>query len=171
MKDNDIAKSNLKNERFDTDIANLYRKYHTSIYSNYLYFSFENKITKQRLVFNTDHHWYKHYIGEKLIDHCPLYFATRQFCRQSRQGTSHFWWHQIIPEGKKQREVVCLRKEHGIANGVTLSHQTNGHLIILGLGTAPKDNELQAKYELVLPKIITLFTEASHVCFSQFNNI
>ncbi len=166
----DVIQTNLKNSQFDKNLKLLSQRYLKKVYSSYMLFSFENLQTKERLVFNTDPCWYQTFIDKKLIDDCPLYAATSYANKQSSQGTSFYLWNQIIPEGVKQKRVVGLRKEHDIGNGLSFSRQTKQYQIILALATNTKDHELESKYKEVWPTIITLFTQASNLCFSRFNH-
>ncbi len=170
----DVIQTNLKNTQFDKNLSQLSQKYLKSVYSSYMLFSFENLQTKERLVFNTDPRWYQTFIDKKLIDDCPLYAATTYGNKHSSQGTSFYLWNHIIPEGAKQKRVVGLRKEHDIGNGLSFSRQTKQYQIILALGASIKDHELESKYKDVWPTIITLFTQASNLCFkhsNQFSNV
>jgi hypothetical protein len=169
--DEDLINTNLKDNEFDSRFAKLRHKYLHRVYSNYLYFSIENTKTKQRLAFNTNPTWYQNYIDLKLIDHCPLYAATSHICKSSRQGTSFFLWNQIIPEDRSQRNVVGLRGEHNIANGLSFSMKVRDYLLILGLGADLKDHELEMKYKNIMPSIYALFCEAQFICFSEFKRV
>ncbi len=157
--------------QFNLNLTELSQKYLPPLRANYMYFAFENRDTKKRIIFNTHPKWYQSYVGASLIDHCPLYAAVHHLCDKSERGSAHFLWKHAIAQNKKQREVVGLRAEHGIANGLTFSRLTKNFQITLGLATDPKDHEFEAKYQFLLPTIITLYTEASFICMNQFQTL
>lgn len=171
LSEDDLIRKNIKNDEFDKKLSELREKYLSQIYSNYMFFSLENKETRERLVYSTNLDWQSNYIDHKMIDNCPLYAATVLSPRNYRLDRSFFLWNQIIPEGKMQRDVIGVRAEHGIANGLSITKKIGNYQAMLGLASDPKDHELERNYTLVLPKIITLFAAASSLCFSKQGSI
>lgn len=159
LHEEDRIKKNLHDAHFEQKIFELSCKYLKHLHSNYLFCSFENKLLKERVVSNTNSLWHKNFIESKLIDHCPLYATNIASSKRLVTGRDFFLWNQVVPEGKKQKEVVGMRREHGIANGVSITQYTSHYQLIMGVGTAPEDHELERKCTLLMPKIITLFAE------------
>ncbi|MGD9591713.1 MAG: hypothetical protein AB7V32_04240 [Candidatus Berkiella sp.] len=155
-----IIKDHLS-ANFDKKLLALSARYLQLIYANHMFFSIENRVTKERLGFSTRTDWQQYYIGKKLIDHCPLYAATVYYPMKYKQDSFFFLWNKIIPDGKKQKEIVYLRKEVGIANGISLTKRFGNYQAMLGIGTEPNEHELERKYISLMPTIITLFAQAS----------
>ena len=161
LNEEDLIQKNIQSEIFERKLKKLSKRYLKKISCNHMFFSIENRITKERLEFSTRPDWQKYYIGEKLIDNCPLYATTVMYPRRSNQESFFFLWNKVVPEGRKQRQVVELRKEAGIANGISLTKQIGIYQAMLGIGTDPKNNELERNYDIFMPTIISLLVEAS----------
>lgn len=167
LREEDLIKKNLQNVHLEQKVLKWGHKYLKHLYANYLFCSFENKHSKERLVSNTHPLWHKNFIDSKLIDHCPLYATSVSSAKRLAMGRDLFLWNQIIPEGKEQKEVVAMRKEHGIANGISMTEYTKDYQLIVGVATDPCDHELEKKWMLLMPKIITLFAEIRNYCFQE----
>ncbi len=161
LDENDLIINNRKCEIFQNSMIELSDKYLKQIYANHMFFSIENRVSKERLEFSTNPEWQQYYIGKGLINHCPLYAATIIYPEKYQQDSFFFLWSKITPDGNKQREIVGLRNEVGIANGISLTRRFSCYQAMLGLGTEPKEFELERKYISLMPTIITLLTQAS----------
>lgn len=170
LHENDLIKKNLRNADFEKKILDLSHKYLKQLHCHYLFFSFEDRFYKQRFVATTHLSWHKLFIESKRIDHCPFYTAGIVFSRQSKEGRTLFLWKQIKPKTVKQKKIIDFRKTHGIANGISVTQAIAHYHFILELATFSNDNTLEKKCSLLMPKIITLFTEARFLCVNDIEH-
>ncbi|MCS5712858.1 hypothetical protein [Candidatus Berkiella aquae] len=150
-------------EDFDREMIALKERYLSKIYCNYMFFCIEDSQTGKRRAYSSNPDWQRSFIDYNLINKCALYAATVNFPKESGIDKFMFLWKQIPNQGKAQKEVAGIRAEHGIGNGLSITKVMGGKQFMLGLGTDPKDHELEHKYQIALPTIMTMFKEACYL--------
>lgn len=125
-----------------SDIANnsassIYETLTKSIGCTYILYIYENLNTKEKYIYSSNWEWQRLLIGKQLIHHCPYFLAGFKFLEQNKNkpfASIILPWYLAQPTDKKQKEVVGLRGEFNIANGISYGAKGHGIREILGIG-------------------------------------
>lgn len=121
------------------DAANIYSSLEKSIGCTYLIYMYENLYTNEKFVYSTNWDWQDLLIGEKLINHCPIFLTAFNYLEKRDTGHIFVPWYLCPSSTKEERNVCGLRSEFNIANGFGYGAKGNGIRETLAFGGDNKD--------------------------------
>jgi hypothetical protein len=99
------------------DAAVTYRDIEKSIGCTYLIYMYENLLANEKFVYSSNWDWQDLLIGEKLINHCPIFLTAFKYLENKKNGHIFVPWHFSPPATQKERNVCGIRGEFNISNG------------------------------------------------------
>jgi len=121
------------------DSANIFHNLEKTIGCTYLIYMYENLATNEKFVYSSNWNWQDLLIGEKLINHCPIFLAAFNYLENRSHGHIFVPWHLSPPSNKDERNVCGIRSEFNIANGFGYGAKGNGVRESLAFGGDSKD--------------------------------
>lgn len=119
----------VKNHHFNQSAESLFLDIFASLQKlidcTYLFYMFENKNISKRITFSNNQEWQSIYVNDNLIIHCPLLYVGRQQINTSKSKSTILRWNDVVPESRHQRNVMGVRSEFNIANGISFAKEFN----------------------------------------------
>jgi hypothetical protein len=134
------------------DAGNIYNKLKEMIGCTYLIYMHENLKTNEKFVYSSSWNWQDLLIGEKLINHCPIFLAAFNYLEKRDKGSIFLPWHMSPPANREQRNVCGIRSEFNIAHGFGYGAKGNGIRESLAFGGDAKDSSFY-KHFIEKPEI------------------
>lgn len=97
--------------------ATIYNHLEKNIGCTYLIYMYENLLTNEKFVYSSNWDWQDLLIGEKLINHCPIFLTAFNYLEKRTKGHIFVPWNLSPPSNSKERNVCGIRSEFNIANG------------------------------------------------------
>lgn len=105
----------------------------------YLIYMYENLVTNQKFVYSSNWDWQNLLIGNKLINHCPIFLTAFNYLEKRSKGHIFVPWHLSPPSTRKERNVCGIRSEFNIAHGFGYGAKGNSTRETLAFGGDTKD--------------------------------
>jgi len=105
----------------------------------YLIYMYENLLTNEKFVYSSNWNWQDLLIGEKLINHCPIFLTAFNYLEKRNNAHMFIPWYLSPPTTKEERNVCGLRSEFNISNGFGYGAKINGIRETLAFGGDVKD--------------------------------
>lgn len=128
------------------DAANVYYNLEKSIGCTYLIYMYENLLTNEKFVYSSNWNWQDLLIGEKLINHCPIFLTAFNYLEKRNKGHIFVPWHLSPPTTKEERNVCGIRSEFNISNGFGYGAKGNGVRETLAFGGEAKDSSFYKNF-------------------------
>lgn len=122
------------------DAANIFHNIEKTIGCTYLIYMYENLLTNEKFVYSSNWDWQYLLIGEKLINHCPIFLTAFNYLEKRTSGHIFVPWHLSPPSTKEERNVCGIRSEFNIANGFGYGAKGHGARETLAFGGDSKDS-------------------------------
>ena len=153
------------------DAANIYQHLEKTIGCTYLIYMHENLLTNEKFVYSSNWEWQNLLIGEKLINHCPVFLTAFNYLEKRVKGHIFVPWYLSPPTTKKERNVCGVRSEFNIANGFGYGAKGNGIRETLAFGGDSKDSSFYKNF-IAYPNIFhdTLCKMRLSVLFKNHDN-
>lgn len=119
--------------------ASVFNELARKIGCTYLIYMYENLRSNEKFVYSSNWDWQDLLIGEKLINHCPIFLTAFNYLEKRKYGRIFVPWHLSPPRSKEERNVCGLRSEFNIANGFGYGAKGNNIRESLAFGGDPKD--------------------------------
>jgi len=154
-----------------TEAANIFQKLNKNIGCTYLIYMYENLLRNEKYVYSSNWEWQNLLIGNRLINHCPIFLTAFKYLENKKSGHIFIPWHQSPPSNKNEREVCGIRSEFNIANGFGYAAKGYGIRESLAFGGDIKDNSFYKNF-ITNPNIFyTILQEMHLIILMQNNNI
>ncbi len=134
------------------DAAGIFHTAEKQIGCTYLLYMYENLITNEKFVYSSNWDWQDLLIGEKLINHCPIFLTAFNYLEKRNSGRIFVPWHLSPPSTREERNVCGIRSEFNIANGFGYGAKGNGIRESLAFGGDAKDSTFHQNF-IVNPNI------------------
>lgn len=121
------------------DAADIFYNLSKTIGCTYLLYMYENLLTNEKFVYSSNWNWQDLLIGEKLINHCPIFLTAFHYLERRSKGRIFVPWYMSPPSSSKERNVCGIRSEFNIANGFGYGAKGNGVRESLAFGGETKD--------------------------------
>lgn len=126
----------MKNFNFELDninntFFNLYNEIENSFECTYLFYKFE--LNNYKFIFSSNMEWINLYVNQSLINQCPLFRVGAQKIQSSKTKNVMLRWNDVKPISKDERNIVGLRNEFNICNGISLGREIGFSSDCLGL--------------------------------------
>lgn len=121
------------------DAAAIFHGLEKNIGCTYLIYMYENLLTNEKFVYSSNWDWQDLLIGEKLINHCPIFLTAFKSLEKRMKGHIFIPWHLSPPSTKNERNVCGIRSEFNIANGFGYAAKGNAVRESLAFGGDVKD--------------------------------
>lgn len=105
----------------------------------YLIYMHENLYTNEKFVYSSNWEWQNLLIGQKLINHCPIFLTAFKYLENKTTGHFFIPWHLSPGSNKNERNVCGLRSEFNIANG--FGYAAKGHAVRESLAFGGNTND------------------------------
>jgi len=128
------------------DAANIFHFLEKTISCTYLIYMYENLFTNEKFVYSSNWDWQDLLIGEKLINHCPIFLTAFNYLEQRNKGHIFVPWHLSPPTTKEERNVCGIRSEFNISNGFGYGAKGNGVRETLAFGGDAKDSSFYKNF-------------------------
>lgn len=89
------------NESFH-EAKHIYRYLEKNIGCTYLIYMHENLLTNEKYIYSSNWRWQNLLIGEKLINHCPIFLAAFNYLENRRKGSIFLPWYLSPPSTKRR---------------------------------------------------------------------
>ena len=122
------------------DAANTFYNLEITIGCTYLIYMYENLSTNEKFVYSSNWDWQDLLIGEKLINHCPIFLTAFNYLEKRKNGHIFVPWYLSPPTTKEERNVCGLRSEFNISNGFGYGAKGSGIRESLAFGGDTKDS-------------------------------
>lgn len=121
------------------NINNYYNYLEYNLGCTYLFYIYEDVLNDKKIIYTSNWDWQNYLIGEKLINECPVFKAGNSALSTGRQSSILLPWNNIPCQTSLEKDIVLLRGEFNISNGIGISY-TNGIIREgIGLGADIKD--------------------------------
>jgi hypothetical protein len=145
-----IATSEAKFLRYTNDscldAANIFHNLEKTIGCTYLIYMYENLQTNDKFVYSSNWDWQNLLIGEKLINHCPIFLTAFNYLEKRNNGHIFVPWYLSPPSTKEERNVCGIRSEFNISNGFGYAAKGNGIRESLAFGGNTKDSTFHKNF-------------------------
>lgn len=116
-----IVNPNAKLHRYTNesclDAATIKIDLEKKIGCTYIIYMYENLNTNEKFIYSSNWDWQNLLIGEKLINHCPIFLTAFNYLENRHTGQILVPWHLSPPTSKEERNTCGIRTEFNIANG------------------------------------------------------
>ncbi|MFZ2315509.1 MAG: autoinducer binding domain-containing protein [Gammaproteobacteria bacterium] len=130
----------------DRNCSNTYSDISASIGCTYLIYMYENLFSNEKFIYSSNWDWQNLLIGNKLINHCPIFLAAFNYLEKRTKGQILIPWHLSPPSSKEERNVCGLRSEFNIANGFGYGAKGNGIRETLAFAGDNKDHSFYKNF-------------------------
>ena len=107
---------------------------------------YENLLSNEKFVYSSNWDWQDLLIGEKLINHCPIFLTAFKYLERRNKGHIFIPWHSSPPSNKDERNVCGIRSEFNISNGFGYAAKGNGVRESLAFGGDTKDSTFHKNF-------------------------
>jgi|GEM_PF-5057145 len=128
------------------DAANIFYTLEKKIGCTYLIYMYENLTNNEKFVYSSNWNWQDLLIGDKLINHCPIFLTAFNYLEKRKMGSIFLPWYLSPPSTKEERNVCGLRSEFNIANGFGYGAKGNGVRETLAFGGDFKDKSFYKNF-------------------------
>lgn len=129
----------VKNERFNNNAEmhfnDIYSALERLLSCTYLFYMFENTDISKRITFSTNLEWQSVYVNDNLIINCPLLYVGRNQMERSKSKSTILRWNDVTPSSKAQKNVMGIRDEFNIANGISFAREYLGIREMVGIAS------------------------------------
>lgn len=119
--------------------ANIFYNLEKNIGCTYLIYMYENLLTNEKFVYSSNWNWQDLLIGEKLINHCPIFLTAFNYLEKRNKGHIFIPWNLSPPSNRVERNVCGIRSEFNISNGFGYAAKGNNVRESLAFGGDIKD--------------------------------
>jgi len=119
--------------------ANIFYSLEKTIGCTYLIYMYEDLLTNEKFVYSSNWNWQDLLIGEKLINHCPIFLTAFKYLEQRNNGHIFIPWNLSPPSNREERNVCGIRSEFNISNGFGYGAKGNNVRESLAFGGDNKD--------------------------------
>jgi len=122
---------NLTQENINKTFSDLYREIESTFECTYLFYKCE--LQGYEFIFASNMEWMDLYVNQSLIKQCPLFRVGVKKIQTSKTKSVMLRWNDVKPISRDERNIVGLRNEFNICNGISLGRQIGKASDYLGL--------------------------------------
>ncbi len=163
----------VRNHRFnnnaETHFQDIFQSLQKLIDCTYLFYMFENKNISKRITFSTNQEWQSIYVNDNLIVHCPLLYVGRHQMNNSPNKSTILRWNDIIPDNKSQQNVMGIRSEFNIANGISFAKEFYNIREMIGIAADTKNLSFTQDVILNMNAFNGHLLKLRHVAIAELN--
>lgn len=126
--------------------SNIFANLEKTIGCTYLIYMYENLLTNEKFVYSSNWNWQDLLIGEKLINHCPIFLTAFNYLEKRKRGHIFVPWHLSPPSTREEKNVCGIRSEFNIANGYGYGAKGYGVRESLAFGGDAKDTSFYKNF-------------------------
>lgn len=122
-------------EEMEMDFYKSFQELQLHYGCTYLFFSYQNLESQDKITFQTDPEWNNTYIENDLFNYCPIIKQGAVIVKANINKDNLLKWDHFIPKNNKEKMVIDARKDHNIFHGLSVVHETEKVRKMFGIAT------------------------------------